>query len=272
MRQIAAYDPYADWYEEFRDPRNEYGQRVSDVIRDLLGPGGGTCLDVCCGGGASAAPVRELGWTPLGVDLSSGQLRYAASRLPVVRADAAALPLPGASVEAAICVLAHTDVPDYAAALREVARVLRPGGRFVHVGVHPCFIGVHADRRDLEQVKIDERYASRTRSFDGWMPEGVVVRVGAWHMPLAPLLNAVLDAGFRIVRTVETGPAIPSEFSLLAIKPPEAGLSHDGFKPDEVTASGSPSRSFVWMGQRVWMGQSAGWMWRRRGRVLCRRG
>jgi ubiquinone/menaquinone biosynthesis C-methylase UbiE len=221
MRQIAAYDSYADWYEDFRDPRNEYGQRVNDVIRDLLGPGDGTCLDVCCGGGASAGQVRELGWTPLGVDLSAGQLGYAASRLPVVQADSAALPLPDRSVDAAICVLAHTDQPDYAAALREIARVLRPGGRFVHVGLHPCFVGVHADRRDLEQVKIYGRYASRTRSFDGWMPEGVVVRVGAWHMPLAPLLNGMLDAGFRIARTIETGPAIPGEFSVLALKPSE---------------------------------------------------
>ena len=52
-----------------------------------------------------------------------------------------------------------------------------------------------------------------------------MVRVGAWHLPLAPLLNAMLDAGFRIARTIETGPAIPGEFSLLALKPSETSLS-----------------------------------------------
>jgi len=40
---------------------------------------------------------------------------------------------------------AHTDVDDFAAVVREVARVLSPGGRFVYVGTHPCFVGRHID-------------------------------------------------------------------------------------------------------------------------------
>ncbi|MBR8641800.1 methyltransferase domain-containing protein [Streptomyces tuirus] len=41
-------------------------------------------------------------------------------------ADATALPLADGSVPAAVCVLASTDVPDYGAVLREIARVLAP--------------------------------------------------------------------------------------------------------------------------------------------------
>jgi SAM-dependent methyltransferase len=215
----AAYDVHADWYNEFMSPSaGGYIQRVHAAIEDLLGPGVGTCLDVCCGTGAHALALADLGWTPVGVDLSWGQLRHARSRLPVAVADALALPLADDSVPAAACVLASTDVPEYAAVLREIARVLRPGGRFVHVGIHPCFIGAFADRSDPRMIVIDERYADRSRSFDGWNPAGVRARVGAWHVPLADLLNATIDAGLRLARTVEAGPAVPDMFGLLAIK------------------------------------------------------
>ncbi|MFG3690752.1 class I SAM-dependent methyltransferase [Micromonospora sp. NPDC047740] len=87
---------------------------------------------------AGLRPARRLGWQPVGVDLSGGQLRYARTRLAVVRGDAARLPVADASVCAVTCVLGHTDLPAYPAVVAEAARVLAPGGRFVHLGVHPC--------------------------------------------------------------------------------------------------------------------------------------
>ncbi|CAM5252185.1 2-methoxy-6-polyprenyl-1,4-benzoquinol methylase, mitochondrial [Streptomyces violarus] len=140
-KATAVYDEHADWYNALMSPTGggDYIRRVHATLGDLLGPGDGrTCLDVCCGTGAHASAVAGLGWTPVGVDLSRNQLRHAAHRLPVAVADATALPLADGSVPAAVCVLASTDVPDYPAVLREIARVLAPGGRFVHLGVHPA--------------------------------------------------------------------------------------------------------------------------------------
>jgi SAM-dependent methyltransferase len=218
MRQPAVYDAYADWYEDYisASPAAGYYDRVNELVRDLLGEGTGRCLDLCCGTGARAGAVRDLGWSPLGVDLSSGQLRHAAGRLPAVLADATALPFPDASFDAAIGVLAHTDMPDYAAALGEAARVLRPGGRFVHIGVHPCFIGAFADRSDPARITIGTRYADRSRSFDAWSPSGVRARVGAWHVPLAALLDAIIGAGLRIMSAAEDGPDVPDVFAVVA--------------------------------------------------------
>jgi SAM-dependent methyltransferase len=215
-----AYDAHADWYNELMSPTSggEYFERVHATLGELLGPGEGICLDVCCGTGAHASVAAELGWTPFGLDLSRGQLRHAAGRLPVVAADATALPLADASVPAAMCVLASTDVPDYAAVLKEVARVLAPGGRFVHLGVHPCFVGAFADWRERGRVVLDERYADRARTLDSWNPAGVRARVGAWHIPLADLLNAVVSAGLRLERTVEAGPGgVPELFGFVAV-------------------------------------------------------
>jgi SAM-dependent methyltransferase len=221
VRQSAAYDAYANWYEDYisASPAAGYYDRINELTRELLGGGTGRCLDLCCGTGARAAVVRDLGWSPIGADLSGGQLRHAAGRLPVALADATALPFPDASFDAAVCVLAHTDMPDYVAALREAARVLRPGGRFVHIGVHPCFVGAFADRSDPGLITIDTRYADRSRSFDAWTPAGVRARVGAWHVPLAELLDGMLNAGLRVTRAAEAGPDVPDIFAVAAVKP-----------------------------------------------------
>jgi len=173
----AAYDPHADWYEAYiAGEAAAYSARKHDLVAQLLGGGRGVCLDVCCGTGALAPTLRGLGWTPVGIDLSRGQLRHGSGRLPVAAGDATALPVATGSVPAVVCVLAHTDLPDYPAVLREAARVLEPGGRFVHVGVHPCFVGAFADWSDRPRVVIDERYAERAFSFDAWCPSGVRAR------------------------------------------------------------------------------------------------
>jgi len=223
MEQVAAYDEFADWYEEYvnRDAASYY-RRINALLADLLGSGQGVCLDICCGTGARAATLRALGWTPAGVDISRGQLGHAAARMAVAQGSASQLPVATGSVPAAVCVLSHTDLPDYRVVLREAGRILTPGGRFVHLGVHPCFVGAFADRSEPARIVVDERYADRSRSFDSWNTTGVRARVGAWHVPLAEMLNGLTAAGLRLVRTVESGPAgIPDVFGLLAELPEE---------------------------------------------------
>ncbi|MEU0587582.1 class I SAM-dependent methyltransferase [Streptomyces sp. NPDC006132] len=219
-KTTAVYDEHADWYNELMSPEagGDYLPHVHATLRDLLGPGdGATCLDVCCGTGAHAAVLTALGWSPVGVDLSRNQLRHAARRLPVAVADATALPLATGSVPAVVCVLASTDVPDYPAVLREIARVLTPGGRFVHLGVHPCFVGAFADRSDRSRTVVDAGYADRSHTFASWNTTGVRARLGAWHIPLAELLNGATAAGLRIERTAEAGrEGVPELFGFTA--------------------------------------------------------
>jgi SAM-dependent methyltransferase len=217
----AAYDGIADWYAGYVVEISDYSARVHGMLRDLLDRGAGSvCLDICCGTGARAPVLRELGWRPVGVDISAGQLRHAMAEMPVVQGDATAVPFKNGVAEAAVCVLAHTDVPDYAAVVREVQRILRAGGLFVHIGVHPSFVGAFADRSDPAGVRVDASYHRRDRRFDSFTPHGVRAKVGAWHTPLPDLLHTALDAGLTLTRVVEGGPpeAVPDLLGFTALK------------------------------------------------------
>ncbi|WP_412539725.1 class I SAM-dependent methyltransferase [Longispora sp. K20-0274] len=201
----AIYDPHAAWYDEYVTD-SPYMAMVDGVLAELLGRGHGTVLEIGCGTGAHAAALRSTGRTPVGVDISAGQLSFAAGKLPVARADAGRLPVASGSLDAVASVLIHTDVPDYRAAVREAARVLRPGGVLAHVGVHPCFTGAFSDRSDPDRVIItSELYGHTGVSFHAWTSEGVRARVGARHLPVSDLVNAFLDAGLTVDRLTERG-------------------------------------------------------------------
>ena len=149
--------------------------------------------------------LQELGWQVEGVDISADQLRIARGRVEIelVQADAAELPFEDERFDAVAALMIHTDVDDYAAVLAEAARVLRRRGVLVHVGLHPCFFG-HFSEPHEEGRLLRPGYHETELSFQGWDPGGVRVRVGARHVPLADLLNAVLDAGLTLERVVES--------------------------------------------------------------------
>jgi len=212
----ARYDEWADWYERYMtgDAR-VFMDRAVDALTRVLGHGTGPVLDLACGTGIYAPVLAGLGWTPLGLDLSLAQLRYARDRMPVVAADASRSPLRATALAAIAAIMCHTDIDDYAAACRALCPALRPGGIFAHVGIHPCYTGAFADRSEPDRVLISPGYWRRERRFDSWNPHGVRARVGATHLPVSDLLNALTEAGLVIERVVEAGGPVPD---ILAVR------------------------------------------------------
>ena len=210
MSTVARYDGLAEWYDEvMRDPNERGALAVSAyaTLADLLGEGSGWILDVGVGTGLAAERVRRLGYEPFGVDLSFSQLQVASQRLPVVQGDASQLPLAGSSVKNAYSTFVSSDLDDFEGALREVYRVLEPGGRYVSICVHPAFNGGHSRPGENDTVIVRPGYTSTGYQTSENYGSTIRGHVGAWHRSFATLINTFLIVGFRLSALVETGPA-----------------------------------------------------------------
>lgn len=120
------------------------GLRESEA--GLLGDvAGRRVLEVGCGSAPCARWLADHGAQVIGLDLSVGMLRQAvdAARetgicVPLVQADATRLPFADRSFDLACSAFGAVPfVADSAAVMREVVRVLRPGGRWVFAVTHP---------------------------------------------------------------------------------------------------------------------------------------
>jgi len=91
-------------------------------------------LDLAGGTGTSAGPLAEKGAKVTVCDISAGMLQVGRNRYPqieFVEGDALSLPFEPASFQVATISFGLRNVRDPAAALRELARVVEPGGRLV---------------------------------------------------------------------------------------------------------------------------------------------
>ena len=89
-------------------------------------------LDVACGTGIVARRIASRVYRAVGLDLNPAMLEVARAADPTVEwlaGDAAAMPVPDASFDLVLCQQGLQFLPDRAAGLRELRRVLAPGGR-----------------------------------------------------------------------------------------------------------------------------------------------
>ena len=137
MRNARWYKRLAAW--ALSRPNRRYDAMVAGEKRALLAPLTGTVLEIGPGAGGNLAFLRpHVRW--IGIEPNPffhDRLRARGERLGIdveVRAATAeALPVPDQSVDAVISTLVLCSVHDPGLALREIRRVLRPGGRFVFV-------------------------------------------------------------------------------------------------------------------------------------------
>jgi arsenite methyltransferase len=149
-------------------------------------PPGGIALDVGSGpGSVTASLARAAGpdGLALGVDISEPMLARAVRaeagpQVGFLRADAQRLPLRDQTVDAVVSIAVLQLIPDPAAALSEIARILRPGGRLALMVPN----------------------VGRAAQFWSWLPN-----VGAYAFGEDELGDILEDHGFATVRTKNVG-------------------------------------------------------------------
>lgn len=186
-------------------------ERVREADVGLLGDvRGRRVLEVGAGSAPCARWLRTQGAQVVAFDLSAGMLRHgqdAARRtgieVPLVQADAAALPFRDGAFDLACSAFGAVPfVADAAGVMSEVARVLRPGGRWVFSVTHP-----------MRWIFLDdpgERGLTAVQSYFDRRPYVEVDVAGApayveHHRTLGDRVRDLVGAGFTLVDLVEPG-------------------------------------------------------------------
>jgi len=166
----------------------EENRGLLDAFAALGGPGKPRLLDVGCATGGLLAAAIARGWQAEGVELSADAAGQARARgLTVFQGDLIAAHLPDGRFDLVYMgdVLEH--VPDCRAVVEEVARILRPGGRFYLRGP----ITTHSLARSLALAVA--RATGRTLTLNE-------VPYHLWEFTPGPLVRLVERAGLRVER------------------------------------------------------------------------
>jgi SAM-dependent methyltransferase len=213
------------WQREFTggaDP--EYEEQILPLAQAWL-DGCARVLDIGAGEGQLARAAAAAGCGVVGVDPTGAQLRAAVERgggPRYVAGAAEALPVRSGAFDAAVACLVFEHLPDHEIAIAEVARVLRPGGRFVFFLNHPL-LQAPGSGWVVDHILGEEYWRigpylpddTRLETFD----EGV--ELPFVHRPLSRYVNAM--AAHRLLVEHMEEPAPPPGF--LARAPEYAGVA-----------------------------------------------
>ena len=209
------------WDSDADDYQAEHGAFLGDLdfvwcpegLREadarLLGDvRGRRVLELGAGAAAGARWLSGAGADVTALDLSAGMLRHALQagertgvRVPLVQADALALPFAD-SVFDIVCTAfgAIPFVADSGAAMREVARVLRPGGSWVFSITHPMR-WIFWDEPDETGLVARNSYFDRTPYVE--TDESGVPAYVEQHRTLGDRIRELVAAGFVLRDLVE---------------------------------------------------------------------
>jgi 2-polyprenyl-3-methyl-5-hydroxy-6-metoxy-1,4-benzoquinol methylase len=220
----------AEWARQVRARMDLYREHVNNpcMIEMLGGISGLQALDAGCGEGASSRLLAGLGAKVVGVDFSREMIRLAIEeeeREPLgIEYHWGSLCdlsfLEEGSFDIAISFMTIMDVADFETAFGEVARALKPAGRFLFSILHPCFattpVAGWVFRRpgDLSSAnrlyyKVDRYWAESAREMN-WRLVGADSELPSrnvdFHRTLSSYVNALSDAGLVLVGMREPQP------------------------------------------------------------------
>jgi len=212
--EAATWGGIAEWYDDLlRAGSGPHQLAVETTLRLAPDVRDADVLDVACGQGIASRALAAAGARSVtGVDVTPEMLdaarRHEAAEplgITYVLEDAQTLrALPDASYDLVTCQLGLMDIPDLPATLAAVHRVLRPGGSFVFVIGHPCFLAPQTQTVTAADGRLG-RLVSDYLGERFWRspnPQGVR-RAGNHHRTLSTYLNELTACGLTLERAEE---------------------------------------------------------------------
>lgn len=211
-RGTSVWDQAARWYDTLVGEEGSYYQKeivMPGTFRMLGARPGDRVLDLACGQGVFCRYLSEKGVRTEGLDSSEELVRLARARsdrkvcyLAADSRDPKALE--GEKFDAVSCILAIQNIEEIGPVFRNVARWLKPGGRFVMVMTHPCFRIPRQthwgwdDAKKMEYRRVD-LYATEM-SIPILTPPMADSKVYTWtyHRPLQAYFKALSEAGLWV--------------------------------------------------------------------------
>lgn len=198
-----------NWIRWAREPGHDsYWRFRRDEFLASLPPPGRLTLDVGCGEGRVTRDLRELGHRVVGVDQSPSMLAAARDADPgggYVEADVTALPFEDGAADLVVAFMVLMDLDDMDAGLRELYRVLQPGGALVAPVVHPLnSAGEFVPQDGGEDAPyLIRSYRERRRYSDTIERNGLPMTFNSIHLTLEDYWRALRNAGFVVTDLAE---------------------------------------------------------------------
>jgi 2-polyprenyl-3-methyl-5-hydroxy-6-metoxy-1,4-benzoquinol methylase len=168
-------------------------------------------LDVGCGEGRMCRWFASQSAIPTGLDPTPELLAEARAQHPegeYVQAGAEKMPFEDASFDVVLTYLTLIDIEDYGEAIREMARVLRPGGRLVIANLNSFATTRPRAWYSNEQgekihLAVEDYYEERAMLLS-WAG----VSIYNWHRPFESYMQALLGAGLSLLSFEEPRPTL----------------------------------------------------------------
>jgi 2-polyprenyl-3-methyl-5-hydroxy-6-metoxy-1,4-benzoquinol methylase len=172
-------------------------------------------LDVGCGEGRFCRMLKAAGLKPTGIDPTEQLLEMARRRDPsgdyrFGRAEQ--LDLEASSFDLVVSYITLVDIPDFRAAIAEMARVLKPRGSLLMANL-TGFTSACADRgwvKDNKGEYLHYPVDNYLGEFPIWM-QWSGIRIQNWHRPLAAYMTAFLESGLTLKYFAEPAAASGAE-------------------------------------------------------------